>query len=225
MQLVATMRPLQGRGYHGLLYGMYERSRIELSELTSEHLEQIMGYSHDPLLKQMMGWEAFDPHDPKDLSRCLDRLATVSVPNLGSGKSITRSIICKDSKSFIGYASLKGIDSPPIRAELAIAILAKESRGKGYGTEALRAIISYGFESLGLECIYLTVFTYNTKAIALYERLGFRTIDLLKESWELSDGSLADMLVMELTPGRYEAYQGYSCTNQGKDIFRDSSQR
>jgi RimJ/RimL family protein N-acetyltransferase len=44
---------------------------------------------------------------------------------------------------------------------------------QGYGSDAIRVLIDFGFERLRLERVWLDVFAENTRAIRLYERLGF----------------------------------------------------
>ncbi|KAJ5622991.1 Acyl-CoA N-acyltransferase [Penicillium lividum] len=45
--------------------------------------------------------------------------------------------------------------------------------GKGYGTEAIKWGLDWAFEHAGLHRICLCVFSYNTRAIELYRKLGF----------------------------------------------------
>lgn len=47
-------------------------------------------------------------------------------------------------------------------------------QGKGYGSEACRIANSFIFKDLGLKKIELSVFLDNLKAIAMYEKLGFK---------------------------------------------------
>jgi RimJ/RimL family protein N-acetyltransferase len=58
-------------------------------------------------------------------------------------------------------------------AMIAIGIGEPEYRGKGYGQEALRLILGYGFRELNLYRIGLNVFSYNDAAIRAYEKVGF----------------------------------------------------
>ena len=75
----------------------------------------------------------------------------------------------------------------------------KDYRGKGLGTKALKLAAEYAFGELEIAHLVLTVFPENTAAIRSYEKVGFKQTDILKESWEMPDGSFADMVVMELT--------------------------
>ncbi|OJD29993.1 gnat family protein [Diplodia corticola] len=46
-------------------------------------------------------------------------------------------------------------------------------RGKGYGSEAIRWMVDWGFRTAGLHRIGIQCFSYNPGAARLYERLGF----------------------------------------------------
>lgn len=46
--------------------------------------------------------------------------------------------------------------------------------GKGYGTDAMRLIIAFGFREWNLHRVSLTVFSYNARAMHVYTKLGFR---------------------------------------------------
>ena len=48
---------------------------------------------------------------------------------------------------------------------------------KGYGTEAVSAMVRYGMDTLGLRRIFLKVFPDNARAIHVYEKCGFREYD------------------------------------------------
>ena len=99
----------------------------------------------------------------------------------------------------IGYLSIKGISKVEARAEVGIAIMEREYRGQGYGTEALRQAVNYAFTELGLTLLGLTVFPSNQRAIRAYEKVGFRKTAVLKDSWLLPSGEYADMWLMELS--------------------------
>ena len=47
-------------------------------------------------------------------------------------------------------------------------------QGRGYTTEALKAMVRLGFEALGLERIWATVDTRNARSWKVLERAGFR---------------------------------------------------
>ena len=99
----------------------------------------------------------------------------------------------------IGYTALKGIDRKQKHGEVSIAIMEEKYRGLGYGTEALRMMLSHAFDTIGLSTVYLTVFPFNQGAIRVYAKLGFTTTEVLEKSWRLFSGECVDMIVMKLT--------------------------
>lgn len=59
------------------------------------------------------------------------------------------------------------------RADIGIW-LGKQFQGKGYGTEALRLAVEYGFGKMGLRKLEALVFTGNVASRRVFEKNGFR---------------------------------------------------
>lgn len=64
--------------------------------------------------------------------------------------------------------------------------------GKGYGSEALALGLRYAFDELNFHRLTLTVFDYNERAIALYEKAGFQREGTFRE-FGRRDGRRYDM--------------------------------
>lgn len=73
----------------------------------------------------------------------------------------------------VGTIGLLGIDRKNSKAEYYIAMGETEYKGKGVAKEASRLILEYGFETLGLNRIYLFTEIENKAAQKLFERVGF----------------------------------------------------
>jgi diamine N-acetyltransferase len=73
----------------------------------------------------------------------------------------------------IGTIGLFDLDERNGRAGLGISIGRAEDRGKGYGSDMIRALLAFGFGQLRLERIWLEVFDFNPRARSMYERVGF----------------------------------------------------
>ena len=84
------------------------------------------------------------------------------------------SMLEKDTGAFIGNIEL--MDIADGAGELGIAITAA-MQDKGYGTEAVSAMVRYGMDQLGLCRVFLKVFPDNARAIRVYEKCGFREYD------------------------------------------------
>jgi diamine N-acetyltransferase len=82
-------------------------------------------------------------------------------------------------------------------AEFGIMIGEKNYWGKGYGTEAVRLIIQYGFNTLNLNRIFLRVFEDNHRAIRAYEKAGFILEGRMRQA-EFHDGKYLDVLIMSV---------------------------
>jgi RimJ/RimL family protein N-acetyltransferase len=73
----------------------------------------------------------------------------------------------------VGTVSLEGVDLVNGSAGLGILIGDPADTGHGYGSDAIAALLDFGFGSLRLERIWLDVFEFNPRARRVYERLGF----------------------------------------------------
>lgn len=92
-------------------------------------------------------------------------------------------IIKQENDELIGNCSLHNLDFINQRATVGIFIGDKENRGKGYGSEALKLLISYGFNHLNLNNIILAVYSFNTPAIACYKKVGFKEMGRRREAY------------------------------------------
>jgi len=106
------------------------------------------------------------------------------------------SIILNDD-TIIGNISLMDVNLVSRKATLGIFIGEEENRSKGYGTEAMKLLVDYGFNILGLHNIDLNVFAFNEQAIRAYEKVGFKEYGRRHESYFL-DGKFHDEISMEI---------------------------
>ena len=86
-------------------------------------------------------------------------------------KASVYSMLEKTSGRFIGNVEL--MDLTDTEAELGIALTA-EMQGRGYGTEAVRAITAYALDHWKLKRLFLRTAPGNARAIRVYEKCGFR---------------------------------------------------
>ena len=93
--------------------------------------------------------------------------------------------------SVIGYT---GIVPEGDRLFISKVYLQKEHRGKGLGTQAIKSIFRI-CDDEGYRSAYLTVNKGNQKAIAAYERNGFRTVR--SQVTDIGKGFVMDDYVME----------------------------
>ena len=104
-------------------------------------------------------------------------------------------VIADHTDTFLGILRLAPVDTANRSARLGVGIFDPDRLGRGLGTEAMRLALSYGFGSLGLHRVSLTVLADNARAVAAYTALGFQTEGRLRETlWR--DGRWCDDLTM-----------------------------
>ena len=81
------------------------------------------------------------------------------------------SMVEKTSGEFIGNIEL--MDVTGAEAELGIALTAAK-QDRGFGTEAVAALVRFGFETFGLRRITLRTRLFNERAFHVYQKCGFR---------------------------------------------------
>ena len=97
----------------------------------------------------------------------------------------------------IGSISLERIDSKNQNAELGIGIGEKKYWDKGYGTEAARLLVDYGFKQLNLHRISSTVFSPNKRSLKMHHKVGFTKEGIRKQAF-FKNGQFLDLVVFGL---------------------------
>ena len=97
----------------------------------------------------------------------------------------------------LGVISLMNFNEANASADLSVIVGNKKDRDQGLGTEAIRVILRYAFEDLGLSRVGLSVFDFNEPAISAYEKLGFQKEGRLRQAIR-RDGELHDAILMRL---------------------------
>jgi RimJ/RimL family protein N-acetyltransferase len=118
-------------------------------------------------------------------------------------KGCRLAIILLDGDVFIGHISLHDIDHLNRNAFLGIFIGEEQHRSRGYGAEAIRLILDYGFKTLNLNNIMLSVHADNYTAIACYKKAGFRESGRRRE-WVFKDGKYVDKIYMDILAREFE---------------------
>jgi RimJ/RimL family protein N-acetyltransferase len=118
----------------------------------------------------------------KDLDASLPKHFDFAIRTLAEDKMI----------GFIGFELLNWADRDTF---VAIGIGEPEYWSKGYGSDAMRIMLRYGFTELNLHRISLTVFAQNPRGIHSYEKCGFRHEGRVRD-FLLRDGKRSDLLFM-----------------------------
>ncbi|UCD18024.1 MAG: GNAT family N-acetyltransferase [Candidatus Zixiibacteriota bacterium] len=114
-----------------------------------------------------------------------------------------RIIDLKDSR-IIGHTALFEIEPVHRSGILRITIGEKKCWDSGYGTDALRLLLDYGFNLLNLHSIALGVIAYNMRAIKCYEKIGFR-IAATKRKSKMMMGKWHNVVMMDILDSEFKS--------------------
>lgn len=112
-----------------------------------------------------------------------------------------------DEGRFIGTCGLFGQTPEDRVAELGVLIGDRASWGQGFGSDALRSLLCFGFREMNLRRIWLRVDANHPRAISLYERLGF-VHEGRQRGAHWSRGRAVDFLVMGIQRAEFDARYG-----------------
>ncbi len=115
-------------------------------------------------------------------------------------------VVRQDDHALVGGVVLDQTDGRLRSADFHIFIDGAYT-GQGYGTEATRLMLDYGFGILNLHRVELLVFGFNTRAIHVYEKLGFVQEGMKRQSWYY-DHAWHDTVLMSILEDEYRARHG-----------------
>ena len=81
----------------------------------------------------------------------------------------------------VGIIELSVPDETKTSVRFGRLLIGEEYRGMGYGSRAIELIEEKTFNEYGVKCLELGVFEFNESAKKLYEKLGFKVIDINKD--------------------------------------------
>ncbi len=92
-------------------------------------------------------------------------------------------VVFNACNQLVGYISLRNIRVFKRTGELGI-VFDPDNIDRGYGTDGLKAFLSYYFEKMKMKALHLKVSTFNKRAQRCYKKAGFRLSDIVTEEFE-----------------------------------------
>lgn len=165
-------------------------NKVNLTSIKSDDIEKICEWYNDTYSLRLFDTMPSYPYSEEHITTWIKERQESNENYMFAIRSI-------ETDEFIGYIDLNGISWNNRVANLSIGIGSPNVRGKGYGTEAMNLILEFGFHELNLHRIQLNVLSYNTPAIALYEKVGFTKEGAYREFVQ-RDGKKYDMYLYGL---------------------------
>ncbi len=150
-------------------------SMIQLREISVDDLSTINKWRNNQELIGMLGSPFRFINQETDKKWFESYMATRAT-------NVRCSIVEVETNSIVGLVNLTNIDWTNRSAEFSIMIGDASNQAKGYGREATREMLKHGFNNLNLHRIYLTVLQNNSRAIKLYQEVGFIQDGVIRDS-------------------------------------------
>lgn len=103
----------------------------------------------------------------------------------------------------VGNCGMHQIDWRIRSAELGIFIGDKSRWNQGIGTQVMRLLLQYGFNTLNLNRIALEVYDSNPRAIRSYEKAGF-VLEGRKRQATYRNGKYSDVLILSVLRSEWQ---------------------
>jgi RimJ/RimL family protein N-acetyltransferase len=170
--------------------------RLRLAQLGPEHLDACLAGLDDPEAMRLTGTRGTFTRDA--VRAHLERLP-------GAEDRADFAITDADG-TYLGEVVLNELEEDDLAMNYRIALAGPAVRGRGFGTEAGRAVVDWAFDAVGLHRISLEVYVFNPAARRSYEKIGFvvegRARDALRWDGTWTDAVLMAMLATDPRPGR-----------------------
>lgn len=184
------MKERRTTGADGRLSG----AQVRLRPVTALDLALLLRWDEDPEIEALMG-RRFGQIEPADWLR----------QHLVGRGGVAWMIEERATERPVGELELANLNRRARTAELRICLGEAESRGHGYGREALGLALRFAFVTLNLRSVHLRVYASNGRAVHLYDRMGFRKLGIAPPSDRRGDSG--PILLMELTQERWHRLQ------------------
>jgi RimJ/RimL family protein N-acetyltransferase len=163
---------------------MIQGERIVLRAIERQDLATYVPWLNDPRVLEY--WGRFLPLSLTEEERWYEGI--LKDPTV-------RNFAVELDSQHIGGAGFQNIDSRNRSAEVGLFIGIPELWDQGLGTDVLRTLLRFGFQTMNFHRIYLRVHAGHERAIHLYEKVGFQHEGRWRQA-EFRDGRYQDVLWM-----------------------------
>ena len=176
---------------------MFTGEKVRLREYRREDVQLAQAYINDYEVKRLLHPGIPYPYTYEDEMKWFEN-------NSATKDIYSFAIETLEDNKYIGGCGINNIDWKNSVAVVGIFIGDKNYWGKGYGTDAMKILVSFIFDQLNIHKIKLHVFSFNQRAIRSYEKCGFKTEGILRDEI-FKDGKYHDDIVMGILREEYES--------------------
>ena len=145
--------------------------RLHLRRSRPEDAETISAYRRDPEVHRYQGWERTDPEGIRaEIEEMVGR-----APGKPGGW-VQLSVLERASERLVGDVGFSRVDGEPGVIKVGYT-MAPTFQGRGYGTEAMRALVTYLFDVLGVDVVRAYASVENVPSTRVAEKVGMRLVE------------------------------------------------
>ena len=170
---------------------MYNGALVKLRAYKEEDIERAVQFINDEEVKKLL-----DSNTPFPMTKWQEE---EWIKSRKANTDFTYDFAIEDLKTgkYIGGCSINECDVKNRTCTIGIMIGDKDYWGNGYGSDALKALNKFIFEEVNMNKIKLKVFSFNSRAIACYKKVGFQEEGILKKEL-YRNGKYHDEILMAI---------------------------
>ncbi len=176
---------------------MLRGEKVVLRPVQRSDIQHFLKWFNDPEVTQYLA--TYLPMTEMAEEKWIDNLAT----RTNDAMFVIESIEGNGGKP-IGTTGLGNVSPKDHNAMFGIAIGEKDYWSRGYGTEACRLLVRYGFEQLNLHRINSGVISFNERSARMHRRVGFKEEGRQREGM-FRNGQFHDLIYFGLLRSEWTA--------------------
>jgi len=170
------VKPLVGSRYAGAMQADVQFRRIATQRLSIRRSRPgdaatISAYRSDPKVHRYQGW---DSTDAASITAEIEEMAARSPGDPGGWVQFT--VEERDGGPLVGDVGMSPADGEPGVIKIGYTI-SPAFQGRGYATEAVRALIAYAFRTLGADVVRAYASAENAPSIRVAEKVGMHLVE------------------------------------------------
>lgn len=177
------------------IFPLLETERLILRRINVKDQEAMFKIYSDPKTAE---YDWFSPIETKEKAL---RFIEHFNKEFEEQEEITWGIVRKEDGDFIGCCCLGDFNEEVRRSEIGY-VLRRSEWSKGYATEAVKALVAFGFETMNLNRIEAFITPGNDASIAVLKKAGFLQEGVVRER-DLIKGKLEDGVILAILKRDY----------------------
>ncbi len=189
---------VMGTGEGRPMPGMLEGGLVRLRPVTADDLPALVAILEEPEVARWWRraeWERVDEQDA--ITLVIELKAAGAIAGAGGAAVAT------GGHPIAGCIQYTEETDPDYFSAAVDIFVGTAAQGRGMGPDAMRTLIAWLFDVRGHHRLTVDPAAENVRAVHVYEKLGFRSVGVLRRYERVEDRVWRDALLMELLAGDF----------------------